>query len=176
MRGCVSPRQVPFGRSPQWLSRRTPRGREAKPKWTVTDLLLRQAQAGRARRSRRDPLQPSDSSRSQNGQRLRSRRSCDGGTSTAALELAVSTVTRAKSFVRSAPLSCATRKLSASRSSSLSPRRLRPRCTAIQNEPQNDIQPDDRHSSFSASSRNSSGMECEIPNTTEAYPTASMLR
>jgi hypothetical protein len=56
MRGCVSPRQVPFGRSPQWLSRRTLRGREAKPKWTVTDLLLRQAQAGRARRLRRDPL------------------------------------------------------------------------------------------------------------------------
>src|SRR5262245_24287752 len=37
----------------------------------------------------------------------------------------VSTVTRAKSFVRSAPLSCATRKLSARRSSSLPPRRLR---------------------------------------------------
>src|SRR6266480_2451165 len=37
----------------------------------------------------------------------------------------VSTVTRAKSFVRSAPLTCATRKLSARRSSSLSPRRLR---------------------------------------------------
>src|SRR5438876_7090222 len=37
----------------------------------------------------------------------------------------VSTVTRAKSFVRSAPLSCATRKLSARRSSSLLPRRLR---------------------------------------------------
>src|SRR5207253_6420166 len=37
----------------------------------------------------------------------------------------VSTVTRAKSFVRSAPLSSATRKLSASRSSSLLPRRLR---------------------------------------------------
>src|SRR5262245_64970773 len=37
----------------------------------------------------------------------------------------VSTVTCAKSFVRSAPLSCATRKLSARRSSSLPPRRLR---------------------------------------------------
>src|SRR5215467_2099562 len=37
----------------------------------------------------------------------------------------VSTVTRAKSFVRSAPLSCAPRKLSARRSSSLPPRRLR---------------------------------------------------
>jgi hypothetical protein len=37
----------------------------------------------------------------------------------------VSTVTRTKSFIRSAPLSCATRKLSARRSSSLSPRRLR---------------------------------------------------
>src|SRR5262245_26165484 len=37
----------------------------------------------------------------------------------------VSTVTRAKSFVRSAALSCATRRLSARRSSSLSPRRLR---------------------------------------------------
>src|SRR5215831_13922541 len=37
----------------------------------------------------------------------------------------VSTVTCAKSFVRSAPLSCATRKLSARRSSSLLPRRLR---------------------------------------------------
>src|SRR5262249_8262595 len=37
----------------------------------------------------------------------------------------VSTVIRAKSFVRSAPLSCATRKLSARRSSSLPPRRLR---------------------------------------------------
>src|SRR5262245_25654750 len=37
----------------------------------------------------------------------------------------VSTVTRAKSLVRSAPLSCATRKLSARRSSSLPPRRLR---------------------------------------------------
>src|SRR6516164_4004906 len=37
----------------------------------------------------------------------------------------VSTVTRAKSFVRSAPLSCAMRKLSARRSSSLPPRRLR---------------------------------------------------
>src|SRR6185295_14277781 len=34
----------------------------------------------------------------------------------------VSTVTRAKSFVRSAPLSCATRKLSARRISSLPPR------------------------------------------------------
>src|SRR6516164_1076134 len=37
----------------------------------------------------------------------------------------VSTVTRAKSFIRSAPLSCATRKLSARKSSSLPPRRLR---------------------------------------------------
>src|SRR5215471_17906098 len=37
----------------------------------------------------------------------------------------VSTVTRAKSFVRSAALSCATRRLSARRSSSLPPRRLR---------------------------------------------------
>src|SRR5256884_6620655 len=38
----------------------------------------------------------------------------------------VSTVTRAKSFVRSAPLSCATRKLSARRSSSLLPKALAP--------------------------------------------------
>src|SRR5674536_66550 len=37
----------------------------------------------------------------------------------------VSIVTRAKSFVRSAPLACATRRLSASSSSSLSPSRLR---------------------------------------------------
>jgi len=36
----------------------------------------------------------------------------------------VSPVTRAKSFVRNAPLSCATRKLSARRSSTLSPSRL----------------------------------------------------
>ena len=37
-----------------------------------------------------------------------------------------STVTRAQSFVRSAPLSCATRKLSARRSSSLPPEALAP--------------------------------------------------